>query len=273
VNTKSGFVSIDHANIYYEVAGTGRPIVFIHAGVADSRQWNNEFVRFAPDFRVLRYDLRGYGKSAPAEGEFSNIEDLTALLDQLDFRQPLVFIGCSLGGGLAMDFTLANPSRVRALVMVGSGPSGLALDVPGHPQQAAAEEAYKAGNLDLVAELETQIWFDGMGRTPQQVDQQVRALALEMNRLALSHDARQLGKQLPDAETPATEQLDQLAIPVLVLIGEHDLPYLHAAADYMKDNIPSARKVLLPNAAHLPNMERPALFQSVVFSFLNEIPE
>lgn len=87
----------------------------------------------------------------------------------------------------------------------------------------------------------------------QQVDQVKRNLALEMNRLALSHDARQLGKRLPDVETPAKDRLSEVMIPVLVVVGEHDIPYALAAADYLVENIPSARKVILEHAAHLAN--------------------
>ena len=270
METESGFARIGNASIYYEVAGEGQPIVFIHAGVADSRQWNNEFAHFASDFRVLRYDLRGYGRSSPAEGEFSHMADLKALLDERGFQQDLVLIGCSMGGGLAMDFALAVPSRVEALVMIGSGPSGLSLDVPDHPQAAAAEEAFEAGNLDLLAELEAQIWFDGMGRTAQQVDPGMRKLVLEMNRLALSHAAKQLGKRLADSDHPAAERLGELKIPVLVVVGEHDIPYVQAAADHMVENIRSARKVIIKDAAHLPNMDHPDEFQNTVRSFLNE---
>jgi pimeloyl-ACP methyl ester carboxylesterase len=271
VETESGYVRNGSASLYYELGGAGQPIVLIHAGVADSRQWNNEFAEFAQSYRVLRYDMRGYGKSSPVEGEFSHMNDLVAMLDHLGFQQPTVLVGCSMGGGLALDFALEHPARVKALVMVGSGPSGLKLEVPDHPAAAAAAEAYSAGDLDLIAELEAQIWFDGMGRTAQQVDQSMRQLALEMNRLALAHEAKQLGKRLPDTEIPAAGRLNELKIPVLVIVGEHDLPYLQAAADYMVENIPSALKVVLPDAAHLPNMDHPDQFQSVVRSFLDEI--
>lgn len=271
MKTETGYTKIGEANLYYELAGTGQPIVFIHAGVADSRQWNNEFVHFAEDFRVLRYDQRGFGKSLPVDGEFSHLADLLALLEHIGFHQPLLLIGCSMGGGLAMDFVLEHPARVKGVVMVGSGPSGLSLDVPSHPKMDEAEAAYEAGEWDLLAELEAQIWFDGMGRTPQQVDQEMRKLALEMSRLALSHQTKNLGKRLPNTDTPAAERLDKLKVPLLAIVGENDLPYLLAAADYMVEHIQSARKVVIPDAAHLPNMEHPAQFQGIVRSFLDEI--
>jgi pimeloyl-ACP methyl ester carboxylesterase len=267
--TKSGFANIDAAQIYYETAGKGTPFVMIHAGVADSRQWNNEFPFFANDYQVLRYDMRGYGKSEPVEGEFSHMGDLVSLLDALKLTEPLIMMGCSMGGGLAMDFALAHPSRVKALIMVGSAPSGLQLDVPTLPKFAEVEKAFEAGDLDLTSELETQIWFDGSDRSPEQVNQEMRKLLYEMNRKALEYESRQLGKRVPNAEIPAFDRLEDLSIPVLVIVGTHDTPYILAAADYMVEKLPSARKVTIEDAAHLPNMDHPHEFQTAVKAFLD----
>ena len=270
--TKSGLATIGNARIYYEIAGAGEPFVMIHAGVADNRQWNNEFAYFAEKFRVVRYDMRGYGKSEPVEGDFSHLGDLIALLDYLELQQPLVIMGCSMGGGLAMDFTLTQPSSVKALIMVDSGPGGLELDVPTPAKFAEAEKAYNAGELDLVAEIETQIWFDGAGRTPGQVDQTMRRLAYEMNRNALSLDARQLGKCLPNTQSSAAGRLPEIDVPVLVIVGAHDTPYMLAAADTMAAKLRNARKVIIEDAAHLPNMDHPKEFQRSIEAFLDDLP-
>lgn len=267
----SGRATINNAHIYYEIAGEGQPFVMIHAGVADSRQWNNEFAHFANHFRVLRYDMRGYGKSEPVDGEYSHLQDLTALLDHLHFDQSLILMGCSMGGGMAMDLALAQPARVKALIMVDSGPTGLELDVPELAAFGEAEEAYNAGDLDLTAEIETQIWFDGLGRTPAQVDPAMRRLAYEMNRNALSHEAKKLGKRLPDVQIPAVGRLGELNMPVLVIVGANDIPYMLAAADYMVEKIPSARKETLADAAHLPNMDHPGQFRRIVTAFLDTV--
>lgn len=273
--TQSGYFTRDNARLYYEVAGAGRPVVFLHAGVADSRQWNNEFEALAPTCRVLRYDMRGYGKSDPVPGDFSHLADLVALLDYLGFDEPLVLIGCSQGGMLAMVFALEYPSRARALVMVGSFPSGLRIETPDHPQEAAAIAASEAGDLDLLAELEAQIWFDGMGRTPEQVDGAMRSLMLAMNRIALANEARtsaqHLGRPLLDTAAPAVDRLADLHIPVLVVTGDHDIPYIQAAADYMLANIPTAQRATIPDAAHLPNLDHPAEFQAIIAAFLNQV--
>jgi pimeloyl-ACP methyl ester carboxylesterase len=264
-------VAINNALIYYEIAGEGAPFVMIHAGVADNRQWNNEFAHFATRFRVLRYDMRGYGKSNPVDGEYSHLQDLTALLNHLQIDQPLIAMGCSMGGGLAMNLALTKPSMVKALIMVDAGPTGLELDVPTPAAFAEAEKAYKAGDLDLTAEIETQIWFDGMGRTPAQVNQGMRKLVYKMNRIALSHEAKGLGNRLPDTQIPAVERLGELHIPVLAIVGAHDTPYTLAAADHMVEKMPSARKVIIDDAAHLPNMDQPEEFQGIVTMFLDSL--
>ena len=269
--TKSGLANIDSAQIYYETAGKGMPLVMIHAGVADSRQWNNEFAFFAQNYQVIRYDMRGYGKSEPVDGEFSHMSDLISLLDTLELHEPLVMMGCSMGGGLAMDFALTQPSRVRALIMVDAGPSGLELNVPTPAKFAEVEKAFEAGELDLVAEIETQIWFDGMDRTSEQVNQAMRKLVYEMDRKVLSHEVRQLGKRLPNTQTPAFDRLTALDIPVLVIVGAHDTPYMLAAADYMIEKLQSARKVIIEDAAHLPNMDQPHQFQGIVKAFLESL--
>jgi 3-oxoadipate enol-lactonase len=155
--------------------------------------------------------------------------------------------------------------------MVDAGPSGLELDTATPAKFADAEKAFEAGDLDLVAEIETQIWFDGMGRTPEQVDPAMRKLLYDMNRIALSNEVKQLGKRLPNTQTPAFDRLGDLDMPVLVIVGAHDTPYILAAADYMTDKIKSARKVVIEDAAHLPNMDQPREFQAIVKDFLDSL--
>ena len=271
--TKTGFANINNAQIYYETAGSGTPFVMIHAGIADRRQWNNEFTHFAQDYQVVRYDMRGFGKSEPVDGDFNALSDLRALLDTLGLQEPLFLMGCSIGGALAMDFALAEPARVKALIMVDSGPSGLELDVPASPKFAEVEKAFEAGDLDLVAEIETQIWFDGVARAPDQVDQAMRKLVYEMDRNALSHEIKQLGKRLPNTDMPAFNRLAELDIPVLIIVGDHDTPFTLAAADYMMEKLPSAQKVIIEDAAHLPNLEHPREFQEVIKNFLNGLSD
>lgn len=260
--------TINGANIYYEESGRGTPFVMVHAGVADSRQWNGEFEAFADRFRVIRFDQRGFGKTGPLSAKVRPIDDLEGLLDHLDIDEPVILMGCSMGGTLAMDFTLAYPDRVAALIMVASGPSGLQLDVARPDKFKDVEAAWEAKDIDRTCELETQIWFDGMGRTRTQVDPDMRQLLYDMNHLALEHELHEDGERLPNLDVPAAERLDEINVPVLIIVGEHDLPYMHGAADVMVEKIRNVQRVNMADAAHLPNMDHPRRFQQILTEFL-----
>src|ERR671936_3184279 len=106
--------------LHYEVAGAGPPVVFVHAGIADSRMWDAQFASFADDFRVVRYDIAGFGRSPLRGGPFCHWRDLVALLDELRIEQAAL-VGNSFGGRIALDVAIAAPERVSALVLVAPG--------------------------------------------------------------------------------------------------------------------------------------------------------
>jgi pimeloyl-ACP methyl ester carboxylesterase len=266
---QTGFALVNGAQLYYEMAGSGDTLVFVHAGIADHRLWDDQTKAFAAQYRVIRYDMRGFGKSEPVDGAFAHREDLAALLKVLNVDKA-VLIGCSMGGGFAMDVALAQSQLVRALVMVCSAPNGLWLDVP--TPMAALEEALEAAlknnDLDLAAEYGAQIWFDGVGRTPQQVDAVLRAKLIDMHKIALTHQAKALGTHKPPQNPAPATRLSELNLPVLAVVGAQDEPYIHAAGDYMAQHIKGARTVIIENTAHLPSMERPAEFNRILADFL-----
>ena len=270
MEVQSGFVEVNGAQLYYEVAGSGTALIMIHAGIADSRMWDNEFTCFAESYQVLRFDMRGYGRSLPVAGEFNIQDDFTGLLKKLEVPAPAILMGCSMGGGLAIDYALGQPEKVSSLILVGSGPPGLELDVEGPDVLfAKSEEAFLAGDLDRVAELDMQIWFDGMGRKAEDVDPIARQKAYETARQVTEHELKDIGKHVhKSVDKPALERLHELTMPVLVVVGENDLPFLRLAADYLVEHLPSASKVFIPNAAHLPNMEQPELFSAALTDFL-----
>ncbi len=263
---QSGFAASDGARLYYEIAGEGEPLVLVHAGIADGRMWDGQFAAFARRYQVIRYDMRGFGRSAMVRGPFSHHEDLRALLDSLGIERAF-FVGCSIGGRTIIDFALEYPARVRALVPVGSALSGL--DAGGDsPQQweelVAAEDA---GDLERVSELEVQIWVDGPYRGPDGVDSGVRDSVREMNLIALENEASGLGDERP-LEPPAVNRLAEIQVPTLAIVGDLDWPETIGAADLLLRHIPGARRVVIPGTAHLPNMEKPQGFNRVVLEFI-----
>ncbi len=264
---QSGFAAINGAAIYYETNGSGHPLVFVHAGVADSGMWDDQFAAFADRYQVIRFDQRGFGKSEPVAGEFAFRDDLLGLLKFLDVKRTYL-VGCSIGGGASMDFALEHPDMVDALVMVGSGPTGFEFDAPESLLIADIQAADAAKDWDRLAEVETRLWFDGEGRTPDQVDQKARARLLAMNRRAIEHGAKGLGKHKPPMEPNAAQRLGDLHLPVLVVYGDRDEAYIRAAAAHMGEHIAGAQVKLMAGTAHLPNMERPAEFNALLSAFL-----
>lgn len=229
--------------------------------------WDDQFDVLANDHSVLRYDLRGFGQTAPIEGEFSHHEDLRALLDFLGVERA-AFVGCSKGGTVAMDFALAYPQRAAALVVVGSAPSGYqSEDEAPPPFWDDLVTAWKAGELEQVAEFEVRLWVDGHTRTPDQVDGAIRDKVRAMNLIALHNEKLGLGQERP-LDPPAMERLADLSIPVMALVGDLDMPDIVAATRLMANQITGARQVIMPGTAHLPNMEQPARFNRIVAEFL-----
>jgi pimeloyl-ACP methyl ester carboxylesterase len=263
---KSGFAEIDGARLYYEEAGSGRALVMLHAGIADTRMWDGQFAPFAERFRVVRYDRRGFGRTRaePAEG-YSHRQDLYDLLRFLEIERAIL-LGCSQGAKIATDFTLEHPLVTEALVLVAPALGGFEW-TGGEPAQfAELEEADRAGDLERVNELELQIWVDGTGRAPHEVDAGVRELVREMNRIALNAPT-DLGTEL-QLDQPAINRLSEIQVPTLVITGEMDTPKTLAAASLLTEKIRGARRANIGGAAHLPGMERPEEFNRQVLSFL-----
>ena len=256
---------------HYEVSGEGEPLVLIHEGIADSRMWDPQVAAFAGRHRVVRYDLRGFGRSRLEPGKVSFRGDLLALLDHLAIDRAAL-VGASLGGGIALEVALTAPERVRALVLVGTG-------LPEHewsPEMQAREEeeetALERGDVEAAIEMNLRVWVDGPGRIPDDVDPAVRALVREMLR-------RMYELQLPLGDSvsvqrldpPISARLDEIQAPTLVVLGEEDVPDIHQIGRRLAGAIQSARLATIPNAAHLPNLERPDEFNRLVLGFLDAL--
>ena len=204
--------------LYYEIAGEGQPLVLIHGGLVNSGLWDDQFEVFAREYRTLRYDVRGFGKSKSPTSYFSNQSDMRDLLDDLGIQQAYV-LGLSMGGAIAIDFTLAYPDRVAALIPVAAGLGGYHSTVTS-PLRDELNAAYERGDKERAVELSLQMWTDGPYRTPDQVDPTVR----EHIRAMTSHTF-----DLPDVEPwsqrlepPAIDRLAEIHVPTLFVVGDQD---------------------------------------------------
>lgn len=276
-NTDIDFVPLNGTEFYYESAGSGSPLVLIHAGICDSRMWDAQFSTFADKYHVIRYDMRGYGQTDPVDGSYAHYEDLRALLDHLQVDKAHL-TGCSMGGSTALDFALAYPQRVRSLTVVCSEPGGFEdLDEQGEPIEEEVPdgwdqvvEAFRLGAYESVAEWEVRFWVDGPERSASQVDADVRRKVYEMNVIALRNEAMELWENQP-LDPPASERLTEVRCPTQILIGALDQPVMRRAAEFMATTIPGAQKVVIPDTAHLPSMEQPDLFNQTILDYLQTV--
>lgn len=266
IEVKSGFAAVNGAKLYYEVAGEGQPLVMVHAGIASSAQWDDQFAFFAKHYQVVRYDMRGFGQSQPAPDDYQRHEDLRGVMDFLNIDHAIL-MGSSMGGGAAMNFALDYPERADALIMVGSGPSGFSYpEWSPSPLDEEMDAAYEAGDLARVNQAGLRIFVDGEGRTPDQVDPALRQKVYDMNMIGLQNSDK-LGKDVA-RPIPAAQQLDRLALPVLIVIGALDEDYIQRAGVFMAAQIAGAQKVVMVGTSHLPNMEFPDAFNAHVQTFL-----
>jgi pimeloyl-ACP methyl ester carboxylesterase len=232
VVSQTAFAEVNGARLYYETAGAGQPLVFVHAGLADSGMWDDQFQFFADHFRVLRYDMRGFGQSQPVAGEYSHADDLMCLMQYLDVAKANL-IGCSQGGAVILDFALERPAMASALVAVSSSPQGLELDMPASSQFTELQAAILSNDWARFLELSAQIWFDGEGRTPDQVDREARnrLLAMYHRRLQLSRVDR--AQEKPPLQPSAASRVAELHLPTSILYDARDLAVVRAASTYL----------------------------------------
>jgi pimeloyl-ACP methyl ester carboxylesterase len=262
------FAQVNGAQFYYEQIGRGPDLVLVHAGIADSRMWEDQFQALAGAFHVVRYDRRGFGRTVMVAGVYAHFQDLAALLDDLQIERA-VLIGCSQGAKTILDFTLQYPERTAALVLVAPALSGFQFDGEAPWQAEEIDKAEQAGDLERVNELELQIWVDGPKRSPAEVDLGMRERVRAMNRIALG-TPEGLGLEQP-LIPPAADRLSEVLAPTLVIVGDLDTPRTLAAAEFLAAGIRGAQLELVSGTAHLPNMEKPEEFNRRVLAFLNSL--
>lgn len=252
----------------YEVTGDGPTVVLVHAGtIADSRMWDAQWESFARSHRVVRYDLRGYGRSPLRAGPYSHARDLVEILEDIG---PGVVVGVSMGGRAALEAAVARPDLVTAIVVVGAG-------VPDHDCSeemltfGAEEEALaEAGDAERYAEANIRFWLDA-GRPPDVVDPRVRELVRDMILRAFEVQSDDPGAEGELLVPDVGARLGEIRAPVLVVVGEADVGDIHANAERLERDLPKAERAVIPGAAHLPPLERPEEFDRVALPFLERV--
>ncbi|HEV8377151.1 MAG TPA: alpha/beta fold hydrolase [Candidatus Polarisedimenticolia bacterium] len=259
---KSGSAPVNGARLFYEVAGEGEPVVLLEGGQLDRRMWDEQFAAFSRKYRVIRFDVRGFGASAPRNGPYQSHEDLFAMLEYLHVPSAHL-VGLSLGGRIAIDLALTHPEKVRTLILAGPGLSGFPWSDTRTQWGDRLRRAAAAGDgkASALAWLESDYMMPAASNAKTR--RRVRELALANARTWTQPDEEE------ELKPSAYSRLSQIHLPTLVLVGSLDIPDIHRIADKLVADIPGARKIVLEGAGHMVNMEAPARFNETVLDFLD----
>lgn len=255
-----GFVDVEGSKLYYEECGTGaEAVVLIHDGIAHSAVWDDVWPDFCKHFHTLRYDRRGYGRTPASTTWYTETEDLAALLRQRKVSH-VVLVGSSHGGELSIDFTLRYPNVVQQLVLVGAVVSGFPYS--DHFLNRGMNNSQPFEKNDVPTGLAN--WAkDKYLLAPGHDAAQKRLLALLT---ANPQDMTHSDYARPTA--PAIGRLHDIRVPTLILVGDADIPDVHAHAGAIESGIPGAKRVVISDVGHLMYMEKPAEFSKQVIGFI-----
>lgn len=256
----SGYIDVGDDKIFYETAGNGPVLVFIHDGLVHREVWEYQFSSFSENYKVVRYDRRGYGNSPEPTTAYSNVEDLSSLFTQLNIDRACL-IGMSSGGGLAIDFTLKFPEKVSSLILVGAV-------VGGFPY---TQHFYKrGGHLPTDFDDAEQIRSYYALEDPYEIFRENRAAGEKVARLVKSVPHKDHGSTTDSSPAkPAYRRLSEIKIPALILVGEFDIPDVHAHSGVINAGIPNSKREIIFESGHLIPIEQPELFNTAAREFLN----
>src|SRR3954468_13760083 len=244
----------DGVNIYYEVHGSGPPLLLTHGYSSTSGMWQGQIAALSKHHTLILWDMRGHGQSdypgdPAAYSEALTVADIAALLDEVGAKNAIVG-GLSLGGYMSLAFYRAHPDRVRALLIIDTGPGFKRDDA----REVWNKRAYDTGDR-----------FDREGLEVLKSGSRERSSVTHRDATGLAHAARGM---LTQRDARVIESLPEIKVPSLVVVGADDTPFL-AAADYMAAKIPGAQKVVVPAAGHAVNIDQPQAFIDAVLPFLD----
>jgi 3-oxoadipate enol-lactonase len=262
-----GFVENNGTKIFYEVAGTGPPVILIHGGWLNSEQWDEQFPRLSEAHRVVRYDYRGAVRSPLGDSSYSHTEDLAALLARLNIQRADI-VGLSQGSQIAIDFVLAHPEAVRSMMIGGSPLSGFDM---GPEFGQGMRGVVTAGAADDPQLTYDRIW----AFAPFRVASGMPAVRKRLDDMIVHENtwaANRAGapKPKPVAAPPAT-RLGEIDRPMLVVVGEGDMPAFIREAEFVAGHVRGAELKRVKGAGHFVNLEQPESYDEILFSWLKHV--
>lgn len=248
-------------NMAYEDIGQGIPIILIHGYPLGRKMWQPQLSRLNDTFRMIAPDLRGFGDSDPTPGPYTMdllADDCAALLDQLAIKQPIIVCGLSMGGYVSFAFWRKFPQRVRGLILAATRA------LPDSPETAenrlkAIALAQKEGPKAITLAMLPKMLSPKTKQKQPELVTLVKNIILEASVTGITGALMGM-RQRPDS-TPTLSTID---VPTLIIRGDDDVFASMEETKAMKESIPNAQLIRVPEAAHLPNLEKPHFFNQAV---------
>jgi 3-oxoadipate enol-lactonase len=259
---QGSFLEVDGAKLYYEECGSApQVVVLVHDGVLHSAAWDEVWPDFCKHFHTIRYDRRGYGRSPVATQGYYATDDLAAILRHLKVKRAAI-VGSSHGGEISINFTLDHPEVVEQLVLVGAVVGGMPYTKHFLERGVALGKPLEKGDIKgAIAAATKDKYLTAPG---SDAARKRMADILLANPQDLTHPELELPVK------PALPRLGEIHIPTLLLVGDADIPDVHAHAGAIEAGIPSARRVVISDVGHLMYLEKPAEFSRIVIAFLEK---
>lgn len=262
MDANSGRLPVKDGELFFECAGDGEPVVFIHGFGLDSRMWDPQFDAFRSTHRIIRYDLRGFGRSSlPPASPYSHEDDLNALLSNLG-GDPAHVVGLSMGGRMALRFAAAYPQSVRSLVLADPALDGQSWSTDWQTRWSGMVSAARAGHI---SDAKRQ-WLEHPLFGPSRANPTTTA---HLTRMIEDYSGWHWhNKDLARAPTPdLSERLSEIRTRALVITGEHDTPDFQAVGNLLGENLPDVRRVIIKGSGHMVNLEAPQDFNAALLKF------
>ena len=257
IGAASGLVDIEGNTIYYDIAGAGLPIVFVHDGLLHRVGFDHQFEAFAKNFTVIRYDRPGYGDSHPPQVSYSHVGTLKKLLDLLSLES-IILIGGSAGGRIAIDFAIAHPDRAGALVLVGAVVSGL--DSTDHMWYRGWRNEWGETMADHL-----EFWAND----PWLIAEENQAARARFRQVLTAAPQNLENFPVPMLDQfQSVRRLSEIQAPTLLVIGESDIADNHAHSGVIQVGIAGAEREVVTRSGHLVYFEQPEKFNRLVLDFL-----
>ena len=258
------FLDVVGSQLHYEIAGEGSPVVLLHGGWLDLRQWDDEFEALTREFRVLRYDARGYGRSPLGTAPYSHHEDLATLLQKLDIERPQL-VALSNGAAIAVEYSIWSPASVRSLAIGCAPMNGHDLGPEFMQGMRAVIRAGVAGDKPA---CRAALW----DFAPLRVAATIPAAREQIDRLMVEdHEFAYARPGAPPRgflDPPISLRFAEITAPTLVILGDGEMPTLTEQGEVMARSIPGARIRVVEGAGHIVNLEQPAAYLQVLLDWL-----